>query len=302
MTSFLIIGDAMIDEYVHVRPARRSPEDPGTYVFHVIKTERKPGGCLNVAANVRSLIHPESDAYISTIISKDQSHWMQHVTHIETHWYLANYHGHALTKRRLVDSATRHQLLRVDDPPTYNSGHTLEFAKRLASGKESLDEFDCIIVSDYCKGAVTPKLAEILQEFPVPIFIDTKKEDLRIWKNIPNCFIKINSSEYAKAFNSGKVNLIVTDGANGSVLYPKDGGNCERVAGKPVENANVIGAGDCYLAGLAVGYMEHKLPIVEAMAYADTVARASVRDFGTTVVTPAQLEMERQHDDHGHAR
>ena len=50
----LVVGDIILDQYIYGETGRISPEAP-VPVVHVRRTEERPGGAANVAANVAAL-------------------------------------------------------------------------------------------------------------------------------------------------------------------------------------------------------------------------------------------------------
>lgn len=302
----LVIGDAIIDRYTYANKARVSPEDNSIYVYDTVEKTQAPGGGLNVAASIAKLSGEQ--VYLSAIIGHNHRQWLKNKYHVQCIESLCSTTYYPLIKNRLIDSVTHKQVLRIDDQKEFSHGSIYEMERNYGNKCELLSSFDCIVVSDYCKGTITPLIIRYLENLTCPIFVDTKKHDLGIWRNIRNCYVKINEAEWAKATNTNAVNLIVTHGPNGATYHPKFwreediliGGT--NISGNPVPNANVIGAGDAYLAGLVIGQMKHSMPIIESMRYADAAARASVRKFGTALVDSQDVQKELNNDDYRHFR
>lgn len=174
-------------------------------------------------------------------------------------------------KKRYIHSKTNYQLLRVDNDYNLNKG-SVKFGKL---------DVDAIVISDYNKGFVTHDMVDHLRnEFSGPIFMDTKKKDLSAFNDI---FIKINDKEYKEALSlPPSKNLIVTCGGKGAEycgkLYP----------GYPTEVYDVTGAGDTFLAALAVEFVRSK-SIVKAIDFANKVACITVRHYGCYVPTKNDL-------------
>lgn len=174
-------------------------------------------------------------------------------------------------KKRYIHSKTNYQLLRVD------TDYNLE-KKVVNFGKLDVD---AIVISDYNKGFVTYDMVDHLRnEFSGPIFMDTKKKDLGGFDDI---FIKINDKEYKEASTlPPSKNLIVTKGANGAEYCGKT------YPGYPTEVYDVTGAGDTFLAALAVEYVRSK-SIPTAIDFANKVASITVKHYGCYVVTRNDL-------------
>ena len=100
-------------------------------------------------------------------------------------------------KTRMLDIKSGQHMLRIDDDKNC-SPLNLNFA---------LDHYDAIVISDYNKGTISLDLIkEIRQDFDGPIFIDTKKTNL---KELQGCIVKINALEYS-LLKSECENLIVS--------------------------------------------------------------------------------------------
>jgi bifunctional ADP-heptose synthase (sugar kinase/adenylyltransferase) len=295
----LVIGDALIDKYVYAVNTRRSPEDTNAAIWDVLRRVECPGGCLNVAANLASLT--SEPVYLSAIVQQDTRNWLKEHYNIQPVEELCATTSAPLTKERLIDSELGNQVLRIDNRTTFTNEAIEAFENQFKRHSNLLAAFDAIVISDYCKGTITDRIVAYLESIHCPVFVDTKFENLAVWDQIKECYVKINGPEYVGCRNPESVNLIVTHGSEGSVYYPQDGSPCFAVHGSQVSKADCIGAGDAYLAGLVDGYVAQSLPIDLAMLHADLVARASVRQFGTSIVTQTDVEQEIWNDYHGHA-
>ena len=130
------------------------------------------------------------------------------------------------------------------------------------------------MISDYNKGFLeTASIQHICHTFKGPIFIDTKKTDLRKFNN---AFIKINELEYGKRTSDAN-NVIVTLGSKGA-MYKKsfltaiyDGFSAEVV--------DVCGCGDTFLAALVYQYLVTK-DIDQAIIFANAAASITVQHRG----------------------
>ena len=151
----LLLGDSCVDVYQYGVVDRMSPEAP-VPVFKPVTEEKRPGMAANVNTNLKAL--GLDVAFIT---------------------------GQESTKTRLIDTRSRQQIVRVDNDI---KSDPLEFATEIPR------VYHAIVISDYNKGLITYELVEELRkEFPGPIFIDTKKQDL---KRFEGCIVKINEVEY----------------------------------------------------------------------------------------------------------
>lgn len=286
---YLIIGDSIVDRYVYGFISRQSPEDPSIPVVDFVEEEYMLGGCLNVAANIKSLSHKfKDDVYVSSVMSDFTANLLKNKGIFYDLLVLnskARPHDREMVKTRIVHSETHKQLLRIDNRLRFSSGDVARY-KNKCSFYEGID-FDAIIVSDYNKGLIDDFILQKLKQFKGPIFIDTKKQDLSLWNDLENCFIKLNNHEYEKSSKITRHPLIVTKGPNGAELHwqkpPTRGWITTSFPTEAVEKADVIGAGDSFLAGLVVSYMETQ-DLHKSVEFANKVASISVKKFGTCEV------------------
>ena len=141
-------------------------------------------------------------------------------------------------KIRYVDSKTNHQIMREDQ--FINEVYELNF-------KDIKLDCDAVVISDYDKGYVSYELVEELRmHYRGPIFVDTKKKDLR---RFAGCFVKINEQELINSISDTE-DLIVTFGGE-MVTY------LDKMYRPPkIEINDACGCGDTFLAWLVYGYLE----------------------------------------------
>ncbi len=300
----LVIGDAILDKYVYGSINRQSPEDDNIPIIDVERQEHRLGGCMNVAANIRSLTRPEwrskdgpqFDVYLSSIFSRftgkllydkgircDDSNLTEEVRAGDLEPC-----DQELIKTRVIDQATGKQIIRIDNRLKY-SDRNIELYKSVFG--EIDKSFDAVIVSDYAKGLVNGFTLEKLKDYKGLVFVDSKNPDLAFWNDVPNCIIKVNDKEYSRRVSDPKNTHIVTHGKDGAILnfYWSD----ESVlpfdivpipSEEKIDSPDVIGAGDVFLAGLVVKYLQtNDLP--QAINFANMVAGKSVQQQGTTEVS-----------------
>lgn len=179
-------------------------------------------------------------------------------------------------KTRFIDVRTKHQVLRVDKD--YESS---------AFGNKNFDEpeynnYDAVVISDYDKGFVSyKKIQKIRDSYTGPIFMDTKKRNLGVFDDI---FIKINEKEYNNTQSlPSSSNLIVTMSQKGCRYLDKI------YEAPKVDVFDVTGAGDTFLAALAVKYIETS-SITNAIEFANKCAAISVTHQGCYVLTKEDIK------------
>lgn len=257
----LVIGEQCKDVHIYCKCERLCPEAPVPVLIPLEKTENF-GMAGNTAQNLSSLL--EKDDIVHLIHSGSKS-----------------------TKTRYIDKTSGYIVVRIDE----NDMH-------LRIGEDvTLDRyknFDAIVISDYNKGFLLEndiqRIAEFAKYNNIITLLDSKKKILGDWsKNID--FIKVNLKEYnILKDNLGKPenycqNLIVTLGEEGSACVNKN----ITIKGKKVPVYNLSGAGDSYLAGLVIKYLETK-DIKESMSYANKVAAIAVSKAGVIAVKKGEVK------------
>lgn len=178
--------------------------------------------------------------------------------------------GHPSVKTRFIDSRSRQQVLRMDEDvisiPVVNVAPT---------------GYDAIVISDYNKGVVSYDLIEKMIDSNIPVFVDTKKTDL---ERMQGAWVKINELEYSK-IKSDCSGLIVTRGAKGAEVIHH---NIKSTVSK-VEVVDVTGAGDTFLAALAIKFLETN-NINEAVEFANKAAAITVQHFGVYAPTLEEIQ------------
>lgn len=257
----LIIGDKANDVFIYGSCVKISPEAP-VIDFKPNDTGSKTpcttnvGMAANVMQNLRSLA--PLDWEVIGIFNKEE-----------------------ITKTRYIDEASKQHLLRVSNEP-FVTPLTIQDLDEYKDDKDLIG----IVLSDYAKGSITEKFViELCENFlNTPIFLDTKKA-LNDWSQDID-FVKINAKEYELTKKSAYscVNLIVTQGSQGSWWVNQD----YRCPTEPVELADFCGAGDTYLAAFVIKYLE-TLDVKTAMKYANAAARVAVSKRGVAVVEKSEI-------------
>ena len=141
-------------------------------------------------------------------------------------------------------------------------------------------EVDAIIISDYDKGFLHEEDIQYICENNDNVFVDTKKK-LGDWAGSAN-YIKINSLEYEqnKDFLQGNdiINKIIITKGNEGCLFQ---GKIYPTEDVPVKD--ISGAGDTFLAGLAVEYTRSN-DIIKAINFAQKCTKIVVQKHGVSTV------------------
>jgi D-beta-D-heptose 7-phosphate kinase/D-beta-D-heptose 1-phosphate adenosyltransferase len=240
--NILLIGDNCIDIYQYGTVDRLSPEAP-VPVFVPRQQESKPGMAGNVYTNLANL--------------------GCHVNFL---------YGEVSKKTRLIDQRSQQQIVRIDEDTLSNP---IEFLSEIPK------VYDAIVVSDYNKGTVSYELIEELIKTDIPVFVDTKKTDL---KRFQGAWVKINELEYSR-IKSECTGLIVTRGANGSSVIHQ-GINCPAPV---VEVSDVTGAGDTFLAAVCYEYLNTN-KIQDAIVFANKASSITVQHLGVYAPTLQEIQ------------
>jgi len=219
----LVIGECGIDRYHYTKSNRLSPEAP-VPVLNLVKTVDNYGMAGNVKRNLEVL-----GATVDLITNRCST----------------------IIKTRFVDEHTNQMFIRFDENDVAEPMTRQEF------DSIKWKDYDAVVVSDYNKGFLkTYQILNISMAHKL-VFMDTKKI-LDDWADQVN-FIKLNQHELNNSKLSGLTgksrefilnNIIVTTGKGGctyqNVTYPVDN----------VDVKDLSGAGDTFLAGLVVKYLE----------------------------------------------
>jgi rfaE bifunctional protein kinase chain/domain len=288
----LVIGDAILDSYQYGLVNRQSPEDSTIPVVDLVREELSLGGCLNVALNIKSLQHYKDETFVSSIYSRytanilDKNKIMYDEVTLDS--AKNKPHDREIIKTRIVNSETLHQLVRIDNKLKFSANDLQRYKQKCFF--INMEQFDLVVVSDYDKGIIDKEIINKISTLKCPVFVDTKKPDLSIWKNVPNLFMKINTQEYSKSVRGSSEsikNLIITQGQNGSV-YLQNGKVIYSNKTTVVQNPNTIGCGDVFLAGLAVRYSETQ-NIEDSIIYANKAATKSCSKYGTCTIKRGEI-------------
>ena len=301
----LVLGDVMLDEYIWGEVERISPEAPVPVVL-AQRVSAIPGGAANVAMNVSSL---GGKAYLIGVIGDDQEgqqlNQLFSDNGIVTEGLIADPGRPTTVKTRIIAHAQ--QVVRVDreervplsDPFTRNILETVDGI---------IGKMDAILISDYDKGVVTPKIAgEVISKAKIHgklVSVDPKGVDYSKYRGATVITPNQHEAEVAsgKAITSeetltraGQVLLnqlntqymLITRGDRGMSLFQRDG-KVTHIQAIAREVHDVTGAGDTVVATLTLA-MAAGAEIEEAARLANYAAGIVVGKVGTAVPTTEEL-------------
>ncbi len=236
-----------MDVYQYGVSSRLCPEAP-VPVFNSNGHRTLNGGMAQNVYNNMVAMRPDAEIEIST-----NNSWEE------------------ITKTRYVDTRTNYIILRIDENEgSYEKG-SLE--------KMNFGDYDVVVISDYDKGFLSEEDIDYIATRAKTTFLDTKKI-LGPWCN-KITFIKINDVEFErtkhKLTKAIRNKLIITTGPDGCIYQN------EKYPVPKVEIKDTSGAGDTFIAALAVAYgATHN--ISEAIKFANQCATAVVQKKGVSIV------------------
>ena len=243
MSEILVIGETCRDVFVYCDSNRLCPEAP-VPVLNIADQRENPGMAGNVRRNIESLLGGTID--INT----------------NTNWY-------EIAKTRYVHKESNHMFFRVD---------TTQSIPRI-NIKDIDFDYDLIVVSDYNKGFLLEEDIEYICTNHSNVFIDTKKI-LGEWVKDAR-FIKINDYEYRNS------KPYLTQDIVHKIIHTMGGKGCEfagrKYPTKKVEVKDLSGAGDTFMAGLVVKFIETQ-DIEKSIKFANQCASKVVTQKGVAVI------------------
>ncbi|MBE9561764.1 MAG: bifunctional D-glycero-beta-D-manno-heptose-7-phosphate kinase/D-glycero-beta-D-manno-heptose 1-phosphate adenylyltransferase HldE [Proteobacteria bacterium] len=296
----LIIGDIMLDRYLHGVTSRISPEAP-VPVVHVKHQQECPGGAGNVAFNIRAL---DGQVTVIGVIGQDEA-----ANIIKTQLtkkgincaFIQLDNVSTVTKLRVV--SRQQQLIRLDFEDGFIELDSQDIKQQMLS---CLQNIDTIILSDYGKGTLAnpQTLINIARNANKPIFVDPKGDDFNKYRGAT--IITPNLSEFEAVVGSCiDQNQLVEKGNNLLkqldleallITRSQDGMTLIRDKQPPLhlpahshEVYDVTGAGDTVISVLATARASGQ-DWNSATALANLAAGLVVTKLGTTTITVAELE------------
>jgi D-beta-D-heptose 7-phosphate kinase / D-beta-D-heptose 1-phosphate adenosyltransferase len=304
----LVVGDIMLDRYIHGDVDRISPEAPVPVLRHARRYERA-GGAANVAMNLAGL---GCQTFLAGFWGSDAEQAelaaILKQAGIDTVGVVSSSLP-TISKTRIVGRTQ--QLLRLDiesrdEPPAIESRYLKERATELVA------KVHAVVLSDYAKGALSIELCEAIiraaRSAGVPILADPKTPDFSKYTGAtticPNLGelaaaigIPAHHTEALLAAGQALVTehdlkfLTVTMSEKGiSVLRPASSGNTGiyHSPARAREVFDVSGAGDTVIATLAA-CLAGGLQIETSVELANLAAGIVVGKVGTVPIAAHEL-------------
>lgn len=288
----LIVGDIIFDQYTYVTAERVAPEAP-IPVWDEKSSELRLGGAANVAHNLTSLGGTEVEVHLAGIVgSKMNETIFMRAAGINTDMCLGS---STMVKRRFVDERTKSYLFRVDNFKQFDHEDVL-FFESVMSGYVHGRTFDAVVVSDYNKGTVTQRIADLVRSSGKLSIVDSKRRDLSRFDKYQ--ILKINREEFGRAASHDPIveslfqHVIVTNGDKGAQVrqYEKLVGRGTKKYAIHSENFPVVsakkidvtGCGDTHTAAVTLEMLRTG-DVRSSVKFANECARSVVEKFGTSV-------------------
>ena len=297
-----VIGDVMIDWYLHGESSRISPEAP-VPVVNFKESKFQLGGAANVANNLK---HLEIEPFLIGAVGKDHFGLLlkEHLKAEKIKFNLLSEKSfQTICKQRLMSS--NQQLARIDYEQYF---HASKLTNTFNTFIKNIAKTDLIIVSDYGKGTVfnARKLIQSARKLKKKILIDPKGKDFTKYKGAN--LITPNKAEFENIM--GKVgskrdlvnkakkmlehlnleSLIVTLGSEGMYVLTKSNKKIigDFINAYPQEVFDVSGAGDTTISALGAALSEGN-DIFSAAEFANLAASISVSKLGTSTVSKDEV-------------
>ena len=295
----LVIGDVMLDRYLHGAASRISPEAP-VPVVQVGNQEDRPGGAGNVALNIAAL---GSAATLIGVVGKDdnaqdlESRLTAAGVYCE---FLKSEDKPTITKLRVISQ--HQQLIRLDFEEKFDEKDVADLQSLATS---LLPSAQVLVLSDYAKGALqdVAALIELARKHNIPIIVDPKGTDFKKYRG--STLITPNFSEFEavvgtcaneeelvkkglKLMSDLELQaILITRGEHGMTLLLPDSEELHLPA-RAREVFDVTGAGDTVISVLASALAAGD-SLADATGIANLAAGLVVGKLGTAAISGPEL-------------
>jgi phosphoheptose isomerase len=302
----LVVGDLMLDKYVHGDVSRISPEAP----IPIIKTNSTKyvlGGASNAANNIASV---GANVIVAGFVGED---WaaktflkLMKEKNIDTSGVMVTKDKPTIEKTRFV--AKTQQLLRSD--AEISEDVTDAQARKLFSFiRKTVPKVDVVVISDYAKGTITEKLCKsiikLCNDLKKKVIVDTRPKHKNYYKNAylitPNFkeakellglsgedtdeFVVQLGNRLMRELNT---NVIITRGPKGMAVFEK-GKDVKMMPTKALDVFDVSGAGDTVVAILSLA-LASDMTLEESAKIGNHAGGIVVGKMGTATLTPDELK------------
>ena len=297
----LVVGDAMLDRTLEGEVERISPEAP-VPVLRRTSQYARPGGAANVAANVVAM--GGSALLVGLAGDDDAGEALRgELASAGIDSRLVESERRTTVKTRVV--AGRQHIVRIDDEESVPARGEEE-SRLLAAVAATVRDSDGVVVSDYAKGAVTPRVVSAAlgaaRELGLPSVVDPKHRDLGRYEGagvlVPNrgeAFAAASLDGSGTAAEAGRALIdrydvgavLITLGAEGMMLFER-GREPFALPSRARSVYDVTGAGDTVVATLGLA-LAAGTDLPRAAAMSTLAAGVAVERVLTAAVTADAL-------------
>lgn len=300
-----VMGDLMLDRFIWGEVSRISPEAP-VPVVEVQRESAHLGGAGNVANNLHALgAQVIPFGVIGADASGSEIRSMFHSTGLRDDGMVEIPGRPTTTKTRVV--AHNQQVVRADWEDRSQIGEQAE-DRLLELLVRMLPSVQAIILSDYNKGVLTPRVLEhsiaAAREASIPVIVDPKIQHFLFYRGATvitpnhheaallagigtrtNDELRRAAERIQRDFEGGDV--LVTRGDQGMTLMTRDQA-VHHIPTVAQEVYDVTGAGDTVVAALALA-LASGASMLESAVCANHAAGVVVGKVGTATLTAEEL-------------
>jgi D-glycero-beta-D-manno-heptose-7-phosphate kinase len=307
----IVLGDLMLDEFVWGEVRRISPEAP----VPIVEVERETwslGGAANVVANLLALgVQPIPIGIVGADGAAQRLRNCLIEAGAETSGVLSDQTRPTTYKTRILAHSLAHsqQMIRADRES--RAPITRDMEDRIISVfNEALNDSDAVIISDYDKGLLTPRLLsatiEASHKRNKSVSLDPKIKNFQHYRHVD--YIKPNHFEAERITNIEIIdensvdtaarqiremldckNVLITRGQFGMSLLDIDG-KMTHIPAVKRQVYDVTGAGDTVIAVFTLA-LASGAELEEAAIIANHAAGVVVSKVGTATLSAAELSI-----------
>ena len=276
-----VTGDMIVDEYLYGQTTRISPEAP-VPIVDLISREKRWGGCGNVYSNINAI---QSNTKIACYYDAANEHMFTLDKHKNNYLKIDK-----IPRKTRIMSNGRY-MSRIDDEEYITS----DFLEQGITDRWNTTKNDIVVLSDYNKGSIkNPK--QFIKNTKGKVLVDPKvsldsyEGAYLIKPNLKEFEGYVGKSSSPKEFMAkaqltrdhlNLTYLVITMSEDGVLLI---GDTVEHYDSVVEEVNDVTGAGDVFMAGLALG-LDRGLSISQSTRVANVLAGISVARLGTYTIT-----------------
>jgi D-beta-D-heptose 7-phosphate kinase/D-beta-D-heptose 1-phosphate adenosyltransferase len=301
----LVIGDAILDEYLYGETGRISPEAP-VPVLRVTKSRQVLGGAANTAANIVSL---GARATLIALIGNDDGGAALRDRARDAGIDLRGVNSGAPSLRKTRVVSQQQQMIRLDyeDPKPMTSAVAEAV---LAAFDDAVADADIVVMSDYAKGVLSERMSQNIitraHKAGRDVIVDPRPQNRACyvgcdyltpnWKEA-RALLRLPEidptpervGETARALAAElNANIVLTLGPHGIMFCSRDGREMFSQPTLAREVFDVSGAGDTVVAAFSLARAS-RIDHPTAVSLANRAASVVVGKFGTATVTPEEL-------------